>query len=107
MFKTKDYSGMPVVLSKNTWDNHICIRHPEMKPYLKEVQETIEQPRIVAKSSISPESQIYFNRPLRRDLYMKVVVDILADNTGDVATALLQKDLQGAEIPGGIIYVDK
>jgi len=26
-------------------------------------------------------------------------------NTGDVATALLQKNLQGAEIPGGIIYV--
>lgn len=108
MFTTTDVFGRIVSLTSDTWHNHICVGHPELKPYLVEVKKTIEDPILVAKSSSQPDSsQIYFDRPLKRDLYLKVVVDIDQENTGDVATALLQKNLQGAEIPGGVLYVNK
>lgn len=112
MFSTTDPYGREIKLTKETWYDHICVRHPELKPLLKEIQETIENPSIIAKSSSKPDdTQIYFDRPLSnykyKNLYLKVVVDLNEDNTGAVATSLLQKDFQGATVPGGMIYVKK
>ena len=107
MFSTIDIFGRIVILTSDTWQTHICIRHPEVEPYLREIKQTIEEPCLVTKSSSEPNSQLYFDRPLRRDLYLKVVVDIDDNNTGDVATALLQKRLAGADTQGGVLYVNK
>jgi len=110
MFKTKDPQGREISLSKETWHQHISVNHPELKGSLPIIQSAVENPNIIATSSTRPSDSIVYlsTHSGRTNLVIKVAVCLGTDTQGDVSTAMLQKDmLQGAQIPGGILYAKK
>lgn len=55
------YFEVPVALKRETWDEHIARRHPEVLPYFDHVISTIEDPRIIGRDVRHPE-RVYFYR---------------------------------------------
>lgn len=61
IFKVKDYQNIPVILSKNTWYKKLLdpvFGHPEIKPFLLEIKETISNPQYVFQSIRDPRSKL-------------------------------------------------
>lgn len=95
-----------VELALPEW-RHIQDFHPEVSE--SAVRYTIQEPQLIAVSSKFPSDNVYFALGADWDhpnLYCKVVVDLSID-VGRIRTAMYQKDLQGAKIPGGIKYGPK
>jgi len=102
-FETTDVLGRRVILDDTRW-GHIQREHPEVREQV--IRSTVEDPQLIATSSKFTASDVYFSLGMDATyphLYCKVVVDF-TDEPGLVLTAMYQKDLQGANIPGGIRY---
>lgn len=106
-FSTYDVRGYTVSLDEQTWHRHICVGHPEMEYYFKEVQDTVEAPMYIIQSSVKATSNLYVNPLPYRDLFVKVIVDFhKSEDEGVIRTALLQKNLSSADKSGGVLYAD-
>jgi len=104
-FSTADPLGRIVVLTQARW-NKIASEHPEVKENV--VKSTIEEPHLIVSSDKRPTHDVYFRLGTDPDyphLYSKVVVDF-TQKAGSVTTAMYQKNLQGADFPGGIRYAN-
>jgi hypothetical protein len=57
IFQIHDYEGLPVILSREMWEDKILSSdpsgHPEVGPYLDEIQRAITQPDVVFESTIA------------------------------------------------------
>jgi hypothetical protein len=42
--KIRAKDGADVWLNRNTWSNHICLNHPEMKACLGDISDTLQEP---------------------------------------------------------------
>jgi len=90
-----DPEGYHVTLNIDTWETHIVVRHPEVKPLLDVLKRTIEEPELIQRAGHGRNTFFYYRitgrRTLRRDdLYLSVVVE--RDNhekSGVVKTAYL------------------
>lgn len=55
IFQIHDYEGLPVILSREVWEDKILSSdpsgHPEVGPYLDEIQKAITQPDVVFEST--------------------------------------------------------
>jgi len=40
-----------VAIQRETWDEHVAVRHPEVLPYLDHVVGTIENPEMIARDA--------------------------------------------------------
>ncbi len=106
-FSTYDVRGYTVSLDGHTWYRHICLAHPEIEPYLREVQDAVETPVYIIRSTVKETSDLYVNPLPHRDLFVKVIVDFdEREDEGAVRTALLQKNISSADKSGGVLYAD-
>ena len=64
IFEIKDYAGILVKLSEETWQtkagNGLPGNHPEIHEYLVEFQSTIESPDLVFESTRDERSQAFY-----------------------------------------------
>lgn len=65
VFETLAYEGMPVVLSRGTWQakagNDAPGDHPEIRGYLEDMKAAIESPDLVFRSTRDERSKIFYH----------------------------------------------
>ncbi len=54
---------------------HIIERHPEVKPHLRFLVETLADPEVIRKSRYDPDTLLFY-RPVRKNLYMVAVIHV-------------------------------
>lgn len=71
IFETKDYAGIPVILSAETWQNKAGNgspgSHPEIRGYLADIQITIRSPGLVFESTRDTRSHAFYRLECGRD----------------------------------------
>jgi hypothetical protein len=111
IFETTDPLGRTIRLRQDTWEQHIIIDRGrnDFTGHVEVVKHTVEQPHYIVPST-RLDSIVYFRLgglPRYPNLYVKVPVRIYGDNTGEVRTALLQRDIRrGTDSTRGIPYVN-
>ena len=70
MFEVNDYEGVPVVLTRATWQakagNGELGSHPEIRSYLQDVKDTIESPHLVFQRTRDERSRIFYRLHIGR-----------------------------------------
>ena len=92
LFSVADRDGNPVRLDEEQWEGHVISRHPEVEPYLEEIQQAINDPEIV---TIDDNGAYHYSRfgavSSRQRQYLIVVVtysdEITGRRLGSVRTA--------------------
>lgn len=102
LFKVGDYENVPVILTKDTWYIKLLdpvFGHPEVKPYLKEIKNTIKYPNFVFQSIRDPRSKLLFleiTDEIYPSHFLVVVVKYVKKNdkiTGYVSTVMINRKL--------------
>jgi hypothetical protein len=99
VFHVLDPEGFEIVLEIERWE-HIVDGHPEVKPLLDLVQETVTKPELILQDGCRKETHYYYRltgrRLLRRDdLYLVAVVRrSTTEKNGNVRTAYLVKEFR-------------
>lgn len=75
--------GIRVYLRKITWFNHICANHPEIKNWLTDVLDTIEEPERIYEDR---GTMFSFRFSERRGKFIMLVYHIVG-KTGRIKTA--------------------
>ena len=90
VFEVDDPLGNRICLHAETWQVHIVAEgHPEMRPYLAEVELTVREPREIWTSKRGDHRLVYYRElPLRPHLEVAVVADLRG---GSVCTAYLHR----------------
>ncbi len=92
-----------ITLTKECWENHICVVHVEMKARRDEIQKTIADPDFIYRSKSSSHTRLYFRRYVEPTLnceYILVAVRRRASETrGFVQSAYPVKSLS----KGGVL----
>lgn len=100
-FQVTDVFGEIVCLSDTRWQGHILAAHPEMKPYVAEVEDTIAHPHCVYESENDPDAKLFYRRGAvqgkYRNLYLKVVVSY-ATQPAVLKTAFFTTSLTGGKL---------
>lgn len=108
IFTTIDPLGRTICCNETQWQ-HIMDGHPIMNNNIESVKNTIEDPKVIYKSSQSATRNVYFKSDPASSyepLYTKVVVEIAADSkNGAVISAWPQKTISGGIDEGGLLYV--
>ena len=94
VFSTPDRDGNEVRLIESQWQGHIVRRHTDVEPYLEEIKDVIQDPRIV---DIDKDGTYTYSRQgavnVRERQYLVVVVaysdEITGRRLGSVRTAFL------------------
>lgn len=103
IFEVKDYCGVKVYCTEDTWNNHIVSGHPMMEENLSSVLHTIQSPDVVIESHDSNPPLDYRVIYVKKELgasyysfapYTKVVVSILG-GSGETITAYPSKNEHG------------
>jgi hypothetical protein len=95
LFEVKDPEGRTIRLATSTWNDHIIIRHPEMKRHYEKVQKTITDPNVITETEDPKKdySLCYSNNELTlSNLYVNVMVGF-DDIEGHVRTSYLSPRL--------------
>jgi hypothetical protein len=78
IFTTEDVWDEAVTLPEQQWQQHILVRHPEVGPYLAQIEDTVHAPDCVFSSEVRSDAKIFYKRHsdtgAYRQLYLKVVV---------------------------------
>jgi len=99
LFKTLDPQGYTISLDSQRWE-HIVNGHPEMKPLLNKVQETVMHPEIIQRDAKNAETHYYYRLSGRKfsrakDIYVNAVVARYeSSKTGFVKTAFLVQTIR-------------
>jgi hypothetical protein len=101
VFSVKDPNGLSIILRRETWDNHILPRHPELARYLSEVQEVLKEPDLILEERHTGHTrQVYVRdaavkeRPFR-DKQLVVYVAVPGNRRrGYVCTAHFAKGIE-------------
>lgn len=102
IFKILDYSNNPVILSRNTWYKKLLdpiFGHPEVKPFLNQIKDTIKNPDFVYQSVRDSRSKLFFTRIVDGIFYsyfLCVVVKYVKGqdkSVGYVSTVMINRKL--------------
>lgn len=102
VFSVLDRDGNEVRLIESQWHGHILREHPEMEPYLEEIQAVIRDPEVVRRGDRGEfrlaRLGAVAGRPNR---YLRVIIvysdEITGRRLGSVRTAHLSKLPPGGE----------
>lgn len=96
-----DVFGDLVCLPIMRWQGHILATHPEMQPYLAEIEDTIAHPHCVSESENDPDAKLFCRRSAvqgkYRNLYLKVVVSY-ATQPAVVKTTFFTTNMTGGKL---------
>lgn len=76
LFTATDPRGISVTLTKQCWESHVLMNHPEMYRLEHEVRTTVESPDMICESKHSRSSHLYFRRVEREGGHLFVCVDV-------------------------------
>src|SRR3989344_6973803 len=102
IFKVNDYQNIPVILSKNTWYKKLLdpiFGHPEIKPYLSQIKETVNQPDFVYQSIRDPRSKLFTTKISSgkfSSYFLVVVIKYVKDDEktlGYISTIMINRKL--------------
>jgi len=102
LFKVKDFDGIQVILSNNTWYNKLLnpiFGHPEVKSFFSKIKKTVKEPEYVFQSMRNPSSKLLFSRisyGLFTSYYLCVVIkyiNIKDQTVGYVSTVMINRKL--------------
>ncbi|MCD6334693.1 MAG: hypothetical protein J7M27_05105 [Candidatus Latescibacteria bacterium] len=90
VFKTQDYEGTPVILSRTTWrvkaGNDEPGEHPEVRDYLDDIHLAIEKPDSVFQSPRDERSRVFYRLNVGRgrftDKHLVIVVKYVMEPQG-------------------------
>ncbi len=101
LFSVRDVFGDTVCLSDARWQRHILATHPEVGPYLLQLETALTEPDCVYSSSSDPDAKLFYRRGITqgryRNLYLKVVVSY-ASSPASVKTAFFSAGLTGGKL---------
>lgn len=101
LIQVTDVFGEGVTLSDGRWQGHILAAHPEMQPYLAQIEEAIRNPTCVYSSENDPNSRLFYRRGAAlgkyKNLYLKVVVSY-SSLPATVRTAFFTTSLTGGDL---------
>jgi hypothetical protein len=106
VFETTDKFGKRIVLTSETYNNHILVGHPEMKGNANAMQDTVENPKWIVESKQNPSRWLYIGKSESANYPMvniKTVVDHSSTDVGYVITGFVQKKVN-IEKEGKVIY---
>lgn len=101
IFEIEDYRGVKVKLSRTVWQDKILstspIGHPEVKPYMRIIQQAIHQPHVVFQSTRRKNTHIFYKlRVDKKGHHIVIVVKYIFEDTnmvGYVSTIYLTNKL--------------
>jgi hypothetical protein len=76
IFTVKDPLGRRIILDDDRWE-HICRRHPELRPYQQELREVLTSPEVILEDDAHAYSYSVLgivSEPYRHS-YLRVVVE--------------------------------
>jgi len=93
----------PATLYEDTWNSHIKVRHPEVSPYLADIQLTVTSPDYAAKSLDGPEGKNSGNLVLvnnRSAIQTSVLHVFLAETISEwrVTSAMFSKSYHSEKV---------
>jgi hypothetical protein len=101
LFQVTDVFGELVRLPAARWQGHILAVHPEMQPYLAEMEDAIAHPHCVYESESDPYTKLFYQRGAgqgkHRNLYLKVAVSY-AIQPAVIKTAFFTATLTGGKL---------
>jgi lipopolysaccharide biosynthesis glycosyltransferase len=88
LFEVTDPRGYQIVCSDDAW-SHILGNRPWMKDWDEIIKQALENPTMGIYQDVDyAERQVYYMfRIVGKDRYLKVVVEITGEDTGEVVTA--------------------
>ena len=101
MFKVKDPFKNTVILTDDCWNNHIVVRHPIMKHFLKQLKSTIRYPNYIYRSKYESQTRLYYqlNHTKYGEIYILAIIDMKPNKKiGYVKTALPIYEIRGGEL---------
>ena len=108
LFKIPDYSGTYVILSKDTWNNKLLdpiFGHPEIRPYRKQIKQTITDPEFVYQSIWDTRCKLLLRRigtgEFARHFLSVVVKYVTTENKekiGYVSTIMINRKLPASSM---------
>ncbi len=82
-----DPRGVRIVLTEENWKQHILRRHAEMAKRLSLIEDALKNPfPCIYKDAIFENRLTYYSKPDHK--YIKVSVEMLSENYGEVRTAM-------------------
>ena len=101
LFQVTDVFGDTVCLPDRRWYGHILLIHPEIRPFLNELETTIQRPDCVYSSESDADVKLFYKRGIGqgkyRNLYLKVVVSYRTQ-PAIVKTAFFTNALTGGSL---------
>jgi hypothetical protein len=95
IFECLDKSGRKIHLSKERW-THINEEHPEISPYLEDMQETLRIPDTITRFSMDKDVRYYYRFLKRRKHtanYLLLIVKYL-NGEGFIITAYFVRSIK-------------
>ena len=112
MFTILDRDGIPVTLTRTTWFQKLldpAKEHPEVKPYISGIKQTIQDPDFIYQSVRDSRSKLLYRAGLTSGkfahCYILVVVKYVQEPAGlhgYVSTVMLTDHLKKA---GGLLWI--
>lgn len=102
VFRVKDYNGVYVTLSEETWFKKLqdpIFGHPEVKPFLSQIKSAIKYPAFVYQSIRDPRSKLLFTeitKGIFASYFLLVVVKYVKERgkiVGYVSTVMINRKL--------------
>ncbi len=90
-----------IYLTKDCWHNHILVRHPIMRHFLKELETTMQNPDYVYRSKTEHQTRLYYQLTDTKfgKIYILVVIDMKPNRKiGYVKTALPVYKIKGGKL---------
>lgn len=84
-----DPRGIKVKLTEDQWNIHILGEHPYMSAHLQEIRNAIENPfpGFIYSDADFDDRNVYYHWKLSSKVYVKVVVGLVSENSGEIITA--------------------
>lgn len=118
-YRTIDPFYRNIILKNDTWEYKILRDHPEVGPYIEEIQKLTHDPYYILKDLTEVEPGKRMIHPTREEYFdlcqsktsndiilLRAVVDHATDPS-EVITVFKSKKLGGLTTEGGIVYVRK
>ncbi|ABO51095.1 hypothetical protein Dred_2585 [Desulforamulus reducens MI-1] len=116
IFSADDPFERSIILKNGTWEYKILPNHPEVKPYLIQLKNLIENPYYIVKDMVQMDKEQKAVHPTREEyidvipnkstgfVMIKAIVDHNT-NPSEIVTALISSKVRGLTSEGGFVYV--
>lgn len=94
-FIVKTVDGVTVRTTKEYWERIVNLKHPSVKPFEKEIKQTLATPDQIRKSTQDAKVKLYYKSIGK--LHLCVVVDCTNTNEGYKITSYLTDRIKEGE----------